>query len=279
MMTSWACDSRSPEEVILTKRASRRSVSDVSGAHVAHPGTQPPDELVDQGRERALVRDPPLDPLGHELPLVQLVLEVAVGGAALHRGDRAHPAVLLEGPALVEDRLAGRLLGPGEEASDHHRGRARGERLRDVARELDPAVRDDGNVRLAARDVRLGDGRHLRDPGAGHDAGRADAPRADPDLDGVDAALHERPGSVPRRDVARDELELGELPAERLDHPKDVLAVSVCGVDDEHVRSGLGQGRRALARCPWRSRRRPRREVGPARPCSRSGTGSASGCP
>ena len=59
--------------------------------------------------------------------LVGVFLEVAVLRAGLHRADRAHAAVRLERAALVEDRLARRLVGAGEERADHHAVRARGD--------------------------------------------------------------------------------------------------------------------------------------------------------
>ncbi len=57
----------------------------------------------------------------------------------------------------------------------------------------------------------VGDGRDLGDAGAGDDPGRADRPRADPDLDRVDAEVDELLGRPGRADVAGDELLAGEL--------------------------------------------------------------------
>ena len=78
------------------------------------------------------------------------LLEVAVARAVLHRADRAHAAVALERAALVQDQLARALVGAREERADHHRRGAGGDRLGDVARELDAAVGDDRRVRSAA---------------------------------------------------------------------------------------------------------------------------------
>ena len=116
-----------------------------AAAAVAHAGLQAADQLVDDEGQRALVRHAALDAFGHELHLLQLVvLEVAVAAALAlaHRFERAHAAVELVGAALVENRLARALFGAGEEAADHDRVGARGERLGDVARELDAAVGD-----------------------------------------------------------------------------------------------------------------------------------------
>src|SRR5689334_19154018 len=82
-------------------------------AAVAHPGAQAADELMDHGREAALVRHAPLDPFGDQLVAaiavrreVELVLEVAIAAALAHGADRAHAAILLERAPLVEDDLA-----------------------------------------------------------------------------------------------------------------------------------------------------------------------------
>src|SRR4051795_6378553 len=91
------------------------------GADVAHRLAQPADELVDDRRQRALVRDPALDPLGHEVARVlHIALEVAVlrEPARLHRAERPHPAVLLEALALVHDHVAGRLIRAREHRSE-----------------------------------------------------------------------------------------------------------------------------------------------------------------
>src|SRR3954451_18480305 len=80
-------------------------------AAIAHRLPQAADELVQDRRERALVRHAPLDPLGHELvDVLDVALEVAVlrERARPHRAERAHAAVLLETLALVEHDVARR---------------------------------------------------------------------------------------------------------------------------------------------------------------------------
>src|SRR5262249_20176497 len=110
-------------------------------AGVAHAAPDAAEHLVNVHRQAALVRDAPLDSLGDELLLlVDVALEVALLAAALHRPERAHTAIALVAAALVQDDLARRLLGPGEERADHHRARAGGQRLHDVAGVLDAPV-------------------------------------------------------------------------------------------------------------------------------------------
>src|SRR5687767_6987522 len=107
-------------------------------AAVAHAGAQTPDELVNHGRDAALVRDAAFDALGDELVgraatfEIELVLKVPIAAAAAHGADRSHAAVLLVTPALEQDQLAGTLVGAGEEIPDHGAARAHRQRLHDV---------------------------------------------------------------------------------------------------------------------------------------------------
>src|SRR5215208_216513 len=93
-------------------------VLDGCGAAVPHRLAQTPDELVQDRRNRPFVGDAPFDSLGHELfDVFDVTLEVAVARrpTCAHRAERAHAAVLLEALALVEDDVAGTLVGAGKE--------------------------------------------------------------------------------------------------------------------------------------------------------------------
>src|SRR5688572_1726729 len=108
---------------------------DGAAAGVAHARAQTAEELVDRLGEPAAVGHAPLDALGDQLAgLGHLGLEVAVLGAGAHGAQRAHAAVDLVAAPLVEDDLARRLVGAGEERADHHRVGPGGERLDHVAR-------------------------------------------------------------------------------------------------------------------------------------------------
>src|SRR6185437_12921901 len=107
----------------------------------------------------------------------------------LHRADRAHAAIALVRTPLVELDVAGRLLGAGEEAAEHHRGGAGGDRLRDVARVANATVGDHGNVVVRGAGQCVLDRRYLGYTDACDDARRADRTRADADLDAIGAVL------------------------------------------------------------------------------------------
>ena len=116
-------------------------------------------------------------------------------------------------------------------------------------------------------------------PDAGHDARRADRAGPDADLDRVGARRRSAPRrprpsrrcrrSARRRSLAFSCRAISMTPAR----------VAVRGVEHEHVDLGGDERRRALAARPARRRPRRRRAAGRARPSSRAGTRSASGCP
>src|SRR5262249_9438507 len=150
----------------------------------------------------ALVRDASFDAFGHELVAaagrfeIELVLEVAIAAAAAHGADGPHAAVLLEAAALIQHDFARALVGAGEKISHHDGARADGDGLGDVAGEADAAVGDNRDVagRRGARAFH--DGADHRHADARDDAGGADGPGADADLDRVDAYLRQRFGSL-----------------------------------------------------------------------------------
>src|SRR4051794_16232305 len=116
---------------------------DGRGAAVPHRLPEPADELVDDRGDRPLVRDAPLDPLGHELvDVLDVTLEVAIlrERPRLHRSQRPHPPVLLEPLALDEDHVARRLVRARKHGSEHHRVRSGRDRLRNVSGRGDAAV-------------------------------------------------------------------------------------------------------------------------------------------
>ena len=129
---------------------------------------------------------------------LDLGLEVAVGRAARHGADRAHAAVRLVGAALVEEHLARRLVGAGEQRADHGAVGAGGDRLGEVAGILDAAVADRRHAGGMAGLGGLDDRGELRHADARHHAGGADRARADADLDGVGAGIDQRLGALAR---------------------------------------------------------------------------------
>jgi hypothetical protein len=71
--------------------------------------------------------------------------------------QRTHPAIRLERPPLIQNRLARALIHAGKQRPHHHHARARRNRLGHIARVLDAAIRNHRNPPLAGRTIRLGE--------------------------------------------------------------------------------------------------------------------------
>ena len=203
---------------------------------------------MDERLERTTRGDAAFDAFGDELAeLGDVALAVAVAGrlAGLHRAHRAHAAVRLEAAVLGLDDLAGRLVDARQQPAEHDGVRARADRLRDVARFLDPAVRADRHAGLR-RGVRAiedrGDLRHAR---AGDDAGRADRARPHTHLDAVGAGGDEVLRAGCGHHVARHDLH-PVAGLDLLDHPDDAGRVSLGDVHEDHVHPGGDEGAHAL---------------------------------
>jgi hypothetical protein len=89
-------------------------------------------------------------PSGTSLSAADVLLEVTVGRAARHGAERAHAPVGFVRAALVEEHFAGASSVPANIEPIMAVDAAGGERLGEVARELDAAVRDDRDAGGAA---------------------------------------------------------------------------------------------------------------------------------
>src|SRR4051812_45138405 len=75
----------------------------VTRTDITHGGAQAAGELMQHGRGSTFVGHLALDTLGYQLErILDVLLEVAVGGATRHGADRAHPAISLVRTALIE---------------------------------------------------------------------------------------------------------------------------------------------------------------------------------
>src|SRR5450755_3689478 len=225
-------------------------VFDAGAAAIVHRSPQATAHLEDDGHDRALVWHLAFDAFGYELGAVEvallLVLEIAVGRSLLHRADRAHAAIALVGATLVEDDFAGRLFGAGEGAAHHHRIGTRRDRLGEVAGKAYTAVGDQWHAAAPDRPGDRVDRHDLGHTDAGHDARGADRTRPDAHFHRVGAGFDERERTGPRRDVAADHVDAGEIaldPAHAIEH---ALAVTMRSVHDQRIDAGLDQQLDAL---------------------------------
>ena len=163
------------------------------------PARRPPTSWKTNGASGPLYGTRPSTPSGTSLPPLPCRRPGGSGRCepGHHRPERAHAAIGLEAPALVDDRLPGALGQAGEQAADHHAVGPGGERLGDVARVADAAVGDDRHPLPADALRRLVDRRDLRHAHARDDPRRADRPRPDADLDRVGPGVDQGPAPPP----------------------------------------------------------------------------------
>ncbi len=214
---------------------------------VPHGCLHAADELVDDVTHRPLERHLPFDALRHKLELVlDILLEITVGGTAGHCPDRAHAPIGLVGAPLVQEHLARSLFGAGKKRPDHHRRRSGRKRLCNIAAGSDAAV---GNDRDAGS-TNSGGCRHhrgqLRDTDSGNHPGRADRPRPDADLDRVSPRIRQHLRCLGGRDVTGNDLDGVGKRLHPLDSAADLGVVTMGGVDDDTVAPGLNERGRAL---------------------------------
>ena len=222
-------------------------VLDVLATDVTHGGLQATGELVEDGRDWTLVGNLAFDAFRHELQrIAHFRLEVAIGRAAGHGTDGAHAAIGLEGAALVEIDLARAFVRASEQRADHDGGSAGGNRLGNVAGELQSTIGDDGDVEL----VGFLDGRHdgcqLGNANAGDNAGGADRARADADLDAVSACIDERAGAFASCHIAGDDADGIRHLLHMRDGIQNLLAVAMSGINDDDIAAGIDQALSAL---------------------------------
>ena len=209
---------------------------------VAHGRAQAAGELMHHVADRPLVGHLPLDAFGNKLQrILDVLLEVAVGGAARHCADRTHAAIGLVGAALPQEHLAGCLVGARQQRADHGDVGACGERLGEVTGKLDAAVGDHGHVGLLRRLDRFHDGGELGHADTGHDARGADRARTDAHLDRVRAGVDQRLRAFGGSDVTGDHLHGVRQPLDAVDRFKHARRMAVCGIHHDQIDAGIDQ--------------------------------------
>ena len=120
---------------------------DVGAAQIAHAGTQPASQLVNDVHNRTFVGNAAFDTFGDVfVGAVGFVLEVAVGGALAHCTQRTHASVGFVRAALVEFDFARCFFRTGKHTAQHHAVCARCQGFGDVAGEADAAVGTGGDT-------------------------------------------------------------------------------------------------------------------------------------
>ena len=221
----------------------------VAGSAIAHARTQTARELIDHLLHRSLVGHAAGNALGHQLlHVLRVGLEVAVLRAVLHGLQRAHAAIALELTAVVDDGVAGALLGASHQRAYHHARSAGCQRLHHVARIAQSAIGDEGHAGALQGAEHIVDGAQLGHAHTGHHTRGADAARAYAHLHGVGTVLHQQAGSLAGGNVAHHNVNIlkrGLGLAQLLHH---ALRVAMGRVDDNGVGTGTHQRLHAVER-------------------------------
>ena len=122
-----------------------------------------------------------------------------------------------------------------------HGGGAGGDRLGQIAGELDAAIGDDRNIGRLGRFDRRHDGGELRHADAGDDAGGADRARTDTDLDRIRTGIDQRLGAIGGGDVAGHDAHRVRHLLDAGDRIENALRMAMRGIDDEQVDAGFDQ--------------------------------------
>src|ERR1700722_8423874 len=217
-------------------------LGEVSCTDISHRRAQAARELMHDVADRALVGNLTLDPLRHQLQRVlDVLLEVAVGGTARHCPYRAHAAIGLVGAALPQEHFAGSFVSAGQQGADHGDVGAGGQRLGKIAGIFDTAIGNHGDVGFLRSLDRVHDRGQLRHADAGHNPGGADRAGTDPDLDRIGAGIDQRLRTFLRRDIAGDDLHgIGE-PLDAVDRFQHPRGMAVRGVYHDEVDAGIDQ--------------------------------------
>ena len=127
----------------LNKAGFGLEVCNGCSTRIAHGRTQTADQLMQDRRDRALVRYLAFNPLRNQFQrIADVLLEVTISRAARHGTQRAHAAIGFVRPALVEENLARGFVGPSKQAAQHGDIGTTRNRFGQIARKLNPAIGD-----------------------------------------------------------------------------------------------------------------------------------------
>ena len=93
----------------------------------------------------------PSTPSGTSLPESIPSLAIPISRTGHHRADGAHAAIRLEGPAFIDDDLAGTFLQSRQQAAEHDGVAPGGEGFGDIAGIADAPVGDDRHAAAGGR--------------------------------------------------------------------------------------------------------------------------------
>ena len=212
----------------------------VGRAQVAHPGLYAANQLRQHLVHRAADFLQRLHPFGGDFASRIGRVTIARGGPGLHCREAAHATVLLVELATNLHDFAGRLRAAGEDTAANDRLGQR-ERLNDVPRLVDAAVRqkrDAPFLRSPRGNIQC---RKLGNAHARHDARRANRARALADLHRIRAALGEEIHPCGAGHVAGNDRQLGKGVAQHSHRVAHAAAMAVGRRDRHRIQPALHQ--------------------------------------
>lgn len=164
------------------------------------------------------------------------------GLLVLHGSDTAHTAVGLDKLTVTADEvLSGRLGGTSKETTHHDGGRAHGKTLDNVTNVLDTAVRNARNTKALGELSDVVDGCGLGTTDSHDLLGDAGTSTAHADTETVGTSSNKSGSLVASDDVSANHIKTGEVLLDVLDHLDLVHGVTLTGVEDDNVETGINE--------------------------------------
>lgn len=170
------------------------------------------------------------------------VSAVTTGLLVLHGSDRAHTTVRLNELTLVANEvLAGGLGGTGKETTHHDGAGAKSKTLDDVTDVLDTTVGNARNAEASSESGNTADGSSLR-TADGHDLlGNASTTGTHANSQAIGTGSDKQSSLLLGNNVTGNNIDLGELLLDVLEHVNLVHAAAVAGVQDDNVKTGIDE--------------------------------------
>jgi hypothetical protein len=175
------------------------------------------------------------------------VLAVTTGLLILHGGDTAHATVGLDELALVADEvLTGRLGGTGKKTAHHDSASTHGQTLDDVANVLDTTIGDTGNTEASGKGCNATHGSSLGTTDSHNLLGDTGTTAAHANSQAIDTGGNQSSSLLTSDDITTDNVNLGHVLLDVLDHLDLVHRVTLAGVQNNNVQTSLNKKLEAL---------------------------------
>lgn len=170
------------------------------------------------------------------------VLATVASLLVLHGVDAAHATVCLDQLALSGNEGGTRRLGgTGEETTHHDSGGTKGKTLDNVANILNTTVGDAGNAEAGSESADGVDGGGLGAADSHDLLGDTGRTTAHTDAETVDTSRDESSRLLTGDNVAANDINLGELALDPLDHLNLVHGVTLRAVQDDNVETSVDE--------------------------------------